>query len=265
MTHTLRVGIVDFLNSRPLAWDFLHGEAPPNLRASFHPPAEVADRLRDRELDIGLVPSIEMQRISELLVLDGACIAAQEEVRSVLLVSKVPAAEIRRVAIDENSRTSVALLRILLAENYGVEPELMSLRPHLDEMLAVADAALVIGDPALKVEVGSMNVLDLAREWRDLTGMPFVFAVWAVRRDVVRPGLAKTFRSSRDHGLTQLPVIAEEASVRLGLNPDEVLHYLSRNLSYELGAAERRSLVEFFSRAAALGLVRDVRPLEYVL
>ena len=117
MSHVLRVGIVDYLNSKPLAWDFLRGVAPTGFRAEYHPPAEVAERLRDGRLDIGLIPSIEVQRITDLAVLAGPCVAAQEEVRSVLLVSKVEPQQIRRVALDLNSRTSAALVRILLGEN----------------------------------------------------------------------------------------------------------------------------------------------------
>jgi len=265
MKNEYRVGIVDYLNSRPLAWDFLRDQAPPGFRAFYHPPAEVADRLRDGRLDIGLIPSIEVQRIADLVVLAGPCVAAQQEVRSVLLVSTVPPQHIGRVALDRNSRTSAALVRILLAEQYGVEPEFISSKPQLQDMLAEADAALIIGDPALRVSTESLRVLDLAREWRGLTGLPFVFAVWAARREVVRPDLAGVFSESLEHGIADLEAIADEAALELGLDRSDLMHYLTRNLSYELGAAERRSLEEFYRRAVAWGQLDEVRPLEFIL
>ena len=265
MSSELRVGIVDYLNSRPLAWDFLRDQAPAGFRAFYHPPAEVADRLRDGRLDIGLIPSIEVQRIADLIVLAGPCVAAQQEVRSVLLVSTVSPRKIGKVALDHNSRTSAALVRILLAEQYGVEPEFTSSKPHLQEMLAEADAALIIGDPALRVSTESLRVLDLAREWRNLTGLPFVFAVWAVRREVARPDLAGVFSASLEHGIAELEAIADEAALELDLDPSDLMHYLTHNLSYELGVTERKSLDEFYRRAAAWRQLDEVRPLEFIL
>jgi chorismate dehydratase len=265
MSSELRVGIVDYLNSRPLAWDFLRDRAPAGFRAFYHPPAEVADRLRDGRLDIGLIPSIEVQRIADLMVLPGPCVAAQQEVRSVLLVSTVSPRRMRRVALDRNSRTSAALVRILLAEQYGVEPEFISSKPHLQGMLAEADAALIIGDPALRVSTESLRVLDLAREWRSLTGLPFVFAVWAVRREVARPDLPGVFSESLEHGIAEFEAIANEAALELDLDPSDLMDYLTRNLSYELGAKERKSLDEFYRRAAVWGQLDEVRPLEFIL
>jgi chorismate dehydratase len=264
MSRVLRVGIVDYLNSRPLAWDFLRGTAPPGFRAGYHPPAEVADRLRDGRLDIGLIPSIEVQRIPDLAVIAGPCVAAQQEVRSVLLVSKVVPPEIRRVALDQNSRTSAALVSILLGEHYRVEPEFLPRSPDLRAMLADADAALIIGDPALKVETGSLQVLDLAQEWRRLTGLPFVFAVWAVRGDRRRPGLSAVFSRSLERGVTEIHTIAHEAAAELGLDVDDLEHYLTRNLSYRIGPAEHRSLVEFYRRAVVWGQLESVQEIEFL-
>jgi chorismate dehydratase len=264
MSRPLRVGVVDYLNSRPLAWDFLRGNAPPGFSAGYHPPAEVADRLRAGRLDIGLIPSIEVQRIPGLSVLAGPCVAAQREVRSVLLVSTVTPSAIRRVALDRNSRTSAALLTILLGEQFGVSPEFTPRKPDLRAMLADADAALIIGDPALGVETGSLQVLDLAQEWRRLTGLPFVFAVWAVRSEVRKEGLSRVFANSLQHGLSELETIARQAAQELDLDVDHLLHYLTQNLSYELGHAERRSLDEFYRRAVTWGQLEAIRPLEFL-
>jgi chorismate dehydratase len=262
----VRVGIVDYLNSRPLAWDFLTGRVPDRFVATYQSPASVADGLRDGKLDAGLVPSIEVQRIPNLRVLPGPCIAAQEEVRSVLLVTRVPVEKVGLVAVDENSRTSAALVRIILSDRYGCEPRFRRTRPRVIEMLTEADAALVIGDPALEVSTtGEYRVLDLAAEWRSLTGLPFVFAVWAVRGNLPARdagALRTVLVRSRDHGRESIERIAQEAARRMGLASSSLEEYLTRNLSFELGREERRSLVEFYRRAARHGLLSRVRRID---
>ncbi len=259
----VRVGIVDYLNSRPLAWSFLQGEAPPEYVASYHPPARVAELLAAGELDVGLIPSIELQRIDGLEVLPGLCVAARREVRSVLLVSRRPPGEIRRLALDRNSRTSAALVQILLEERYGVTPECVEAAPELERMLADADAALIIGDPALRVERGSLLIFDLAREWRELTGYPFVFAVWAVRDGVDAPDLAGVFERSLGSGLGSIERMSAEAAEELALDLDVVTEYLTRNLSFTLGEPELAALEEYFRLAAARGLIPSARPLRF--
>jgi chorismate dehydratase len=192
----LRVGIVNFLNSKPLAWGFLKGHHADLFAPSYHPPALVARLLAQGNLDIGLIPSIEVQRIPNLRVLPDMCIAARHEVRSVLLVSRGPVEEIRRVALDQNSRTSATLVRILLKERYGLNPEYLHERPDPERMLSEADAALIIGDPALRVDRERYRIIDLAEEWNALTGLPFVFAVWAVRPESTSPTSPSTSRAA---------------------------------------------------------------------
>jgi chorismate dehydratase len=259
----LRVGIVDYLNSKPLARGLLDGYRPDLFRPSCHPPARVARLLAAGELEIGLIPSIEVQRIPELEVLPGLCVAATHEVRSVLLISTTPLDRVARVALDENSRTSVVLVRILLRELYDARPEYVAAAPRVGEMLDECDAALVIGDPALQVDRSRYRVLDLAAEWRRLTGLPFVFAVWAVAPGVECPDLQRHFRASLEQGLREIDAIVEEAVAELGLGRDELRCYLTRNLGFTLGAEERAGLEEFFARAARHGLLERVRPLRY--
>ncbi|MGE5233180.1 MAG: menaquinone biosynthetic enzyme MqnA/MqnD family protein [Acidobacteriota bacterium] len=259
----VRVGIVNYLNAKPLAWGFLKGHHSDLLSPRFHPPARVAELLRAGEIDVGLIPSIEVQRIPGLRVLPDLCIAATSEVRSVLLVSRVPVPEIRRVALDENSRTSAALVRILLSDGYGLEPEYHQARADLPEMLEDADAALLIGDPALRVDRERYLVLDFAAEWRRLTGLPFVFAVWAVRPEVELPELPFYFKSSLRFGLTVFDNLVEETSAALGLDPGLVRSYLRDNLSYFLRAEELRGLAEFYRRAHRLHLIGTPQPLTF--
>ncbi len=258
----LRVGIVDFLNSRPLAWGFLKGQHADLFRISFHPPAMVAHLLAEGGLDVGLIPSVEVQRIPRLRVLPDLCVSATHEVRSVLLVSTCPVEEIRRLALDVNSRTSVALTRILCAERWGIDPELVERRPEIDRMLADADAALVIGDPALTVDRERYLVVDLAAEWRRMTGLPFVFAVWAVRPSVEMPNLAFYFKSSLRFGLQSMDTLVRESAAELELSSDTVRTYLTENLGFFLRDPELRGLETFWEKAERHGLIEDTRPLE---
>lgn len=259
----LRVGIVDYLNSRPLAWDFLSGALGDRYQALYEPPARVADQLAAGDIDIGLIPSIEFQRIPDLVAIPGACVASAKAVRSVLLVSNVPYTQIQTLALDQNSRTSATLVRILLAELYGVRPKTAPAAPNLDSMLATSDAALIIGDPALRIPVKEGRVLDLATAWNDLTGLPFVFAFWAVRREMVQPALELDFRRSALHGSENLSVLAHEAARELSLEADDLLEYLTENLSFELGDQEVAGLEEYYRRAEAAGMIDSAKPLRF--
>jgi chorismate dehydratase len=259
----LRVGIVAFLNSRPLAWGFLERRYREHFEAAFYPPAEVAHRLAAGELDIGLIPAIEVQRIPGLTVLPGPCVAATREVRSVLLVLGKPLAEVERIALDENSRNSAGLVKILCADRWGISPSFVEARPNLDAMLAHADAALLIGDPALYVDRSRYEYLDLAAEWRALTGLPAVFAVWAARSGIDLPELPSYFEDSLARGLAAMPRLVDEAAVELKLDRDEVERYLTEYLSYRLGPDEVAALTAYFRRAARLGLIESPRPLTF--
>jgi chorismate dehydratase len=259
----LRVGIVNFLNAKPLAWGFLKGHHADLFVPSYHPPSLVARLLGQGNLDIGLIPSIEVQRIPGLKVLPDLCVAAQNEVRSVLMIARCPPREIRRVALDPNSRTSVALLRILLRELYQLDPEYIQERPDPERMLTDADAALVIGDPALRIERSRYHVHDLAAEWRQLTGLPFVFAVWAVRPEVELPDLPFYFKSSLRYGLSSLDILVRESAAELNLDSAEVRSYLTESLQFFLRQDEISGLEEFYRRAHAHGLILEPKPLEF--
>lgn len=259
----LAVGIVNYLNSKPLAWGFLKGHAADLLTPSFHPPAKVAELLARGSLDVGLIPAIEVQRIPGLRILPDLCIAATHEVRSVLLVLRKPMAEVCTVALDSNSRTSAALVRILLADRYGITPTYVEARPELESMLADADAALLIGDPALSVDRERYEILDLAWEWRQLTGLPCVFAVWAVAPGVTLPDLPFYFKSSLRYGLASMSTIVREAAAEMGLSSADVERYLTQNLSYFLRAEEIAALEEYYRRAHAHGLIDEPKPLAF--
>ena len=250
----LKVGIVDFLNSRPLAWGFLRGAYEGVLEPSYHAPSRVADLLAEGEIDVGLIPSIEVLRIGGLEVLPGACVAATGEVRSVLLLLRSPLESLRRVAVDNKSRTSIALLEILMKELWGIAPELVVREVDSRGVEPGFDAALLIGDPALSVDRSGFEVVDLAAAWRQLTGLPFVFAVWATRRGMATEELAGYFEDSLQRGLADLDRMVSEAAAAQGLAPSDVRSYLTENLRFSMGAEEVAGLREFFSRARSHGL-----------
>src|SRR5271156_5955191 len=180
-------------------------------------PAECADRLADGRADIGIVPSVELGR-QKLEIIPGAGIACRGPVRSILLISKVPFAEIRTLATDSSSRTSVALSRIVLARKYGAEPQLRSERPHLGSMLEHSDACLIIGDAALLLDPADLpfHVLDLGTEWTGMTGLPMVFAVWAARAELPTQDPAP-FLASLAFGMEHIDDIVREEHSKLGI------------------------------------------------
>ena len=241
----MRISLVDFLNARPLVWGFLESP-PPGFSIFRDMPSACADKLRSGQADVGLIPSIELWRIPGLRRIEGLGIAAESEVRSVLLVSKVSREKIRRLKLDPASRTSAALSRIILKRRYSAEPQIV---------LEGEDAELIIGDPAMKADLQGRVVLDLASEWRALTGYPFVFAVWAARRDAwseaLQNAIFDSYRASQRAFDAMVASEIDSASARAGvrLTPAMVEDYLRHSLHYELTDADEKGL-ELFKRWA---------------
>lgn len=249
----LRVGIVDFLNSRPLAWGFRPEVCPEGVEPVYGSPARLADMLAAGSLDVGLVPVVEAARLAGARVLPGLCIGAVREVRSVLLVSRRPIARVRRIALDEGSRTSAALVRVLAAQRWGIEPEYVPHPPDLTAMLDTADAALLIGDPALHVDRGDLQIWDLAGEWKAMTGLPFVFAAWTRRPGIeLTPEQEGLFIRSLEAGLADLERIVADSSRDTGLAPELLHRYFTHHLHYRLGPEERAGMDAFLQRVRRL-------------
>jgi chorismate dehydratase len=246
---------VSFLNTVPLVWGLLHGRQRGRFDLSFCVPSECADRLAAGTADVGIVPAIEAARLG-LDPLPGCGIASRGAVRSILLVSKVPPGMIRTLATDSSSRTSVALARIILARRYGVEPEFLSHSPDLDGMLARADAALLIGDPALRIDPGALpyRTLDLGAEWWEMTGLPAVFAVWAARPGYASPELAEAFLDSLRFGMERLDQIIPREAASRGFEESLVREYFARNVVLEFGDGERQGLERFLGYAREFGM-----------
>ena len=260
---SFRIASVAYVNARPLTRGFTHGPGAGRYLLEESSPAVCADRLREEKAEVALIPSIEYQRMAGLRVLPRIAIASRRRARSVLLVSRVAAPEIRSVAVDTSSRTSAALLRILLDRRVRGRVEYREAAPRFPAMLEGCDAALVIGDPALRADTDGYRVYDLAAEWFAMTGLPFVFAFWAVRSGVRLPEAIAPFTASRDLGLECIGRIASEESTRLELPESLLQEYLRENIHYELGSEEVRSLWLFYRLAREAGLLSAVREIDF--
>jgi len=259
----MRISVVDFLNARPLTWGLLR-EPPPGVEVSRDMPSACADKLARGEVDVGLIPSIEYQRIPGLTVVPALGIAASSEVRSVLLVSKVSRERIRTVSLDPASRTSAALTRILLARRYGLHPEFVEGHGGETGDTGETDARLVIGDPALKARLNGCVVLDLAAEWRALTGRSFVFAFWAVRAGADAFLAERIVLASRDLARERFADLVREEAGETGLSEPVVEDYLRHSLHFDLDRADFGGLELFYRLAAEMELIPAARPIEFV-
>jgi chorismate dehydratase len=246
----LRVCAVSYLNTTPLVWGMLHGPQQGVFDLLFRVPSECADMVASGYADIGIIPSFELLR-QKLAVVPGVGIASRGPVRSILLISKYPAAEIRTLAADSSSRTSVALARIILERKFGAMARIVSQPPALEPMLANADAALIIGDPALRLEPRALDghVYDLGEEWTAMTALPMVFAVWAGRQEVIDPAVVAAFQESCRYGRERLEEIIRVESEQRGFAPELVRAYLGSHIRTEIGEAERRGMELFLQLA----------------
>jgi predicted solute-binding protein len=252
---------VSYLNTVPLVWGLQHSPDPA-LRDAFDLrfalPSECADQLASGRADIGIVPVIEMAR-QGLDYFPGTGIACHGPVRSILLVSKVPFKEIRTLATDSGSRTSAMLSQVILAEKFGVRPQVFSHPANLPEMLEKADAALLIGDAALRVDPATLpfETLDLGEEWVALTGLPMVFAVWAGRKEVVRDDCGRVFLESLRYGLAHMDdIVAAEAPARQ-FAPEVVRRYLTHHIVFELGEKDYEGMRLYIQHALDIDRRRD--------
>ena len=277
-----KISIVKYLNAVPLAWGILEGPQRDSFEPLLSTPAECADQLAKGSVDIGLIPSIEFQRIKGSRIVPGPAVASLYQVRSVILVSVVPLWKVKTVACDSGSRTSVALTKIIFDEYYQIRPDFLPAEPNLANMLAKNDAALLIGDNALKfmeendrpniesqkpiLRSGSepLEVFDLAERWRFLTGLPFVFAFWAVRDGFKDTGIVDTLKSSRDFGVSNIPDIAQKYSDSLQIKKEFIQAYLEKNVHYYMDQTCLEALRLFYEKAARVGAIKSVRGLQFV-
>jgi chorismate dehydratase len=259
-----KVSVVQYLNTVPLVWGMLGGEQRGKFDLEFTTPARCADSVRNGLAQIGIIPTIELQRIKELEIVPHVSISSLDRVKSVAVFSKRPLENVATIAVDASSRTSVALLAILLRKFYCLSPKLSIAEPDGDSMLKSADAALLIGDPALKYNRPGMIVYDLAEEWKKFTGLPFVFAVWAGPASAGLRSVADDFQRSRDYGLDHIDEIACEYAPRHSFTPEQVKVYLTRHINYNLDEAHREGLALFHHFACETGLIPRLNPVRFL-
>jgi chorismate dehydratase len=296
----LRISIVQYLNTAPLVWGFTHGHLRGRYELSFTVPSQCAEALRTGAADIAIIPAIEYARIPDLDILPGVSIASKNTVRSLLLVCKQPVSSVRSIALDRSSRSTQALTKILCAEYWKIAPKFQQMPPDVAAMLEQADAALLIGDPALRLAIemephavrvasarfpgvvsqeehrvdarsvprevlgmasGSrLFVYDIVEQWRAMTGLPAVLAIWAARRSasgerIATPEIIGDFLASRDLGLQHLKEISAAASAELSLPAHALEAYLTENIDYTLDSGNLRGLSAYFTVAARLRLI----------
>jgi chorismate dehydratase len=261
--NDLRIASVPFVNAQPLTRGFTRGPYRGIFRLQHVSPARIPGLLREGKIDVGLIPSIEYLGLPGAEFLPQICIASKRRVRSVYLASRVPFERIRSVALDLNSRTSVALLKIVLWHKGVRGAAFHEQAPSLKEMLRDHDAALLIGDAALTAETSGFFIHDLAAEWFALTGLPFVFALWAARPGVVLPDGVRPFLESRRIGMASIKEISTRAGEDLKIPSETIESYLKTNIHFYLGSEERRGLVLFFRMAQELGLTPGWRPIRF--
>jgi chorismate dehydratase len=286
-----RISVVEFLNTAPLVWGFTDGPLAGKYDLSFAVPSLCAEALRHGEADIGIIPAIEYQRMEGVVALPRMAIAAKQEVRSLLVVAKKPIELAKRIALDTSSRSTAALVRLLAAEHWRISPEFVDAAPEPSEMLKIADAALVIGDPALAISLKmdaladkapsgeqccqgdpedmpvpgfeTLFVYDVAHQWRQMTGKPAVLAIWVGRREAVTPEIFADFLASKKYGIEHVREIAEAASINLDLPPRALERYLTENINFDLDEDNLAGMRLFFEKAAAAGLIPRARPVQF--
>jgi chorismate dehydratase len=256
----IRTGAVSYLNTRPLVFGIDQGLGADRLELSYDVPSVLASRMSSGEIDLALLPVIELARIPGLVVVPGLAIGGLGNCRSVLLVARRPLAEVRSVALDPESRTSNALARVLAAETWGISPAFVEGPRDLTLALAEHDAAVRIGDKALFTPVPEGSVAyDLGGAWTARTTLPFVFAVWAARPGVVDRQVYEVLHASRRAGAAALPAIAADYTWNGRQYPEIALPYLRDAMRYRLGDPEVAAMRRFLAAAAQLGII-DTAP-----
>jgi len=280
---------VQYLNTVPLVYGFTHGPLQGKCDLSFTIPSQCADDLREGRADVAIIPAIEFQRIDNLVVLPGLAIAAKRRVRSLLIVSRKPIGEVQSIALDRSSRSTQALTRILCAERWHIAPKFFEASLETASMLENADAALLIGDPALRLAIavanyatlgadgellcnadkarinatGTLYIYDVVQEWRRLSGLPAVLAIWAARPEIMTPEIVADFAASKAYGVANIAEIAAAAAAEEGWAAGELLTYLRENIDFTLDAENLAGLELYYCLAAKLGLIPQARSIEW--
>lgn len=274
--NTPRISASSYSNTAPLVWSFLYGQNHGKVELILdNAPARSAELLTQDRVDAALVPVICAQTIADVRLIPDVCVGARERVRSVRLVTKgEELSNVKSVALDVSSKTSVVLTKIIFREFLGREPEWLEAEPDITKMLSQSNAALVIGDPALSIsecrmqhaalnpesKIQNLRSFDLAELWHQHTGLGFVFAMWMTRRH----GCAIDFAAARDEGLVHIDEIAANYSSQIGLSRDELKTYLTQNIAYSIDDPMQRGMELYFNLAEKHGLIERCREIKFI-
>lgn len=258
----VRIGAVPYLNAKVLVWGL--DTTGPGYSLTFHTPSLLARLLKEGEVDVGLVSSIEFFRHPEYLIIPGMGVCGQDEMWSIRLFHRVPIHALRVVALDPASETTNALLRIVLSERLGLTPRWVELSDGENPVdRDDVDAFLKIGDPCLTFSEPGYEAYDVLSEWRELTGLPFVFALWLVRKGVDLQGLDRRLLRAREEGLTHADEIARAYQRIIGATFERALRYITEIIRYDVEVAELGGLRCFGEKLRQHGLLTSVRPLAF--
>lgn len=263
--YSPRISASNYSNSAPLIWSFLYGSKRGEYELILdNAPARSAELLREKRVDAALVPVIEYQRIADVLLVADVCVGAKETVRSVCLVTRgAELQDVKTVALDVSSRTSVALTKIIFREFLEKEPIYKETKPNLNEMLGNSDCALLIGDPSLTIDETEYRKFDLAETWKSFTGYGFVFAMWMANAENARVARTIDFARARDEGLNHLDEIVANYETEIALARADFVKYLSENIAYTIDDSMRRGLSFYFELAHKHGLIERLKPLRF--
>lgn len=263
---TTRISASSYSNTAPLIWSFLYGANRGKYELILdNAPARSAELLANKGIDVALVPVIEYQRIANASLVPNVCVGSKERVRSVCLVTKGEALQdVKSVALDVSSRTSVALTKIIFREFLNFEPVYQTAKPNLAEMLAGSDCALLIGDPSLTIDETKYRKFDLAETWKKFTGFGFVFAMWMANRENAETAKTIDFAAARDEGLNHLDEIVSNYETEILLDREDFRSYLSANISYSIDENMRQGLELYFELAYKNKLIEKNKSLNFL-
>lgn len=264
----IRLGAVGYLNARPLVYGL---DRAPRFELRYDAPSRCASLLHEGAIDVGLIPSIEYARGGPYHVVPDLAIASRGPVASVALFTTRDMADVQSIAMDTSSRTSIALVRVLCARHYGISPAIDMRGPDLGEMLAHCDAALIIGDHALFLDPATIRLkaarvvqkIDLGDVWTKLTGLPFVYALWAGRPEALEPADVTALQRARDEGVRHPGEVARAAFPNDPVRHSVGERYLRDNIKYVLGDEERVGLETFYRYAAEVGMIASAPPVRF--
>jgi chorismate dehydratase len=261
-----RIAASSYLNTAPLIWSFIYGAQRGSVELfTDTAPARCAEMLSSGEADAALVPVIEYQRLSDIVMVPDVCVGSRSAVRSVVIATKRNnLKKVKRVALDDSSRTSVVLAKIIFREFLGFEPKWQTSPPNLDAMLKDNDAALIIGDPAMKIPRERFRIFDLATLWHDYTSLGFVFAMWMARTKHLERVRATDFAAARDEGLAHLDEIAERHAKQIALSPAEIKDYLTRNIAFRMDEEMKQGLELYYQLAEKHRLIGKVKSTTFI-